>query len=420
MQDPMKTIRRPVVGLACAGGVIEGALYEIGTLCALEDSIPGLDTSALDVYVGVSSGALITSLLANGLKPRTLSRAVVDRADPLLNVKPQMLFTPAVEEYGRRMARIPGSLFDAVKAHVTRPWDVSLLGALAGGMTSALPVGIFTNEPLQEHIASIFAQPGRTNDFRELPTVLRVVAMHLDSAQITTFGDPDTAHVPISKAVQASSALPGFYCPVEIDGTHYIDGVARRTVHASVALEAGAELLFCINPIVPVDLRDQIAAGVEESIVSRGLPAVLSQTFRALIYSRMQTGFRRYDYAYPEADTIRIEPRAEDPRLFFSNIFSFSNRYDVCEYAYRSTLTYLHENFASIDQKLRRHGLHLSRSVTDDTTRRLFETRSAAAAAGDPFEQAGDVLDRLERTLERIESRQTSGPSTAPPPARAA
>jgi len=238
--------------------------------------------------------------------------------------------------------------------------------------------------------------------------------MHLDSAEVTTFGDTDTAHVPISKAVQASTALPGFYCPVEIDGTHYIDGVARRTVHASVALEAGVQLLFCINPIVPVDLRDAIVEGIEEQLVARGLPAVLSQTFRALIYSRMNTGFRTYDYAYPDADLIRIEPRVEDPRLFFSNIFSFSNRYDVCEYAYRSTLDYLHANAEVIDRKLRRHGFRLRRSVTDDTTRRLFDTGSASAAAGDAVEQAIEVLDRLDRTLDRIAERPKTGPKVEP------
>ena len=31
------------VGLACAGGVVEGAFYEVGALCALEESVRGLD-----------------------------------------------------------------------------------------------------------------------------------------------------------------------------------------------------------------------------------------------------------------------------------------------------------------------------------------------------------------------------------------
>jgi predicted acylesterase/phospholipase RssA len=78
-----------------------------------------------------------------------------------------------------------------------------------------------------------------------------VVAVDLDTSALVDFGAPETAHVPISLAVRASIALPGLYEPVEIDGRHYIDGVARRTMHASVALEAGTRLLFCVNPIVP-------------------------------------------------------------------------------------------------------------------------------------------------------------------------
>ncbi len=403
----MRTIRKSKIGLACAGGVIEGALYEIGALCALEDAVEGLDTSSFDVYVGVSSGALISSLLANGISPRTMSRAVVSQADPLLNVSPEILFTPAFGEYGSRLRKVPRAVFDAVRRHLERPWDISLLGSLAG-VSSLLPVGLFTNEPLERHVARILTTKGRTNDFRALRTVLRIVTMHLDSADVVTFGDAEHDHVPISKAVQASTALPGFYCPVEIDGQHYIDGVARRTVHASVALDEGAELLFCINPIVPVHLRSEAMEAVDEGIVAHGLPAVLSQTFRAVIHSRMRTGFRSYDYTHPNADLVLIQPEMDDPRLFFSNIFSFSNRYEVCEYAYRTTLAYLESNFGTIDRKLRRHGFALRKTVTGDTTRRLFDSSSPEAAAGDVLEQAGDVLDRLDYMLDLVEASKES------------
>jgi hypothetical protein len=41
----------PRVGLALAGGVVEGGFYEVGVLCALEESVAGLDLDALDSYV---------------------------------------------------------------------------------------------------------------------------------------------------------------------------------------------------------------------------------------------------------------------------------------------------------------------------------------------------------------------------------
>ena len=55
------------IGLACAGGVVEGAFYEVGALYALQEAVPGLELNRLHVYVGVSSGAMIATFLAAGI-----------------------------------------------------------------------------------------------------------------------------------------------------------------------------------------------------------------------------------------------------------------------------------------------------------------------------------------------------------------
>src|SRR3954453_18256693 len=113
------------IGLALAGGVLEGGFYEIGVLCALQDAVEGLDFTRLDVYVGVSSGAVITSLLANGLSPRTLSRAILSRADPEINLDPNILFTPAVREYARRALKVPGLVARWVRGRIEGPLERS-------------------------------------------------------------------------------------------------------------------------------------------------------------------------------------------------------------------------------------------------------------------------------------------------------
>jgi NTE family protein len=119
------------------------------------------------------------------------------------------------------------------------------------------------------------------------------------------FGQPGFDHVPISVAAQASSALPGLFPPVEIDGRYYLDGALKKTLHAGVALKEGAQLVLCLNPIVPFD--DSVAmlhAGDPKKLVEGGLPVVLSQTFRALVHSRMQVGMRQYDSQYSKADVV--------------------------------------------------------------------------------------------------------------------
>src|SRR3546814_8396615 len=78
-----------------------------------------------------------------------------------------------------------------------------------------------------------------------------VVAVELDSGEPVLFGADGWDDVPISRAVQASAALPGLYPPVEVRGRHLVDGALRRTMHASVLLERDIDLLIGINPLVP-------------------------------------------------------------------------------------------------------------------------------------------------------------------------
>ena len=67
--------RRKKIGLACAGGGIEGCIYEVGALCALDEAIEGLEVHRLDVYVGVSAGAIVAAYLANGISARAMKRS---------------------------------------------------------------------------------------------------------------------------------------------------------------------------------------------------------------------------------------------------------------------------------------------------------------------------------------------------------
>jgi predicted acylesterase/phospholipase RssA len=62
----LKAVRRKAgrparIGLAVAGGGPLGGMYELGALRALDEAIVEIDMTALDVYVGVSSGALIAA-----------------------------------------------------------------------------------------------------------------------------------------------------------------------------------------------------------------------------------------------------------------------------------------------------------------------------------------------------------------------
>lgn len=395
------------IGLACAGGAIEGAAYEIGALCALDESLDGVSFENLDVYVGVSAGGFINACLANKISPKRIARAFLSQENGIPPIAPEHFFSPAYKEYGRRLAELPELALATVRNYLENPFDLSLTGSLVN-LTSSLPTGLFTNDNLGEYLAESFMLDGRTNDFRQLDATLRIVATNLDTGEAVRFGEPPYDAVPISQAVQASTALPLFYTPVKVNGSHFIDGVARRTVHASVALKSGADLVFCVNPIVPFNInrQDEFNHIVQESLAEKGLPTVLSQTFRLMIASRMRTGMRNYEHTHPDANLILIEPDPGNYRMFFTNIFSFNKRKEVCEMAYDNTRRYLRNNIAELTPKLEKHGISVNRETLYDNERHLFSEGELSNPGGNTpkkvFSEMDDVLDRLNSLIDTM------------------
>ena len=190
------------------------------------------------------------------------------------------------------------------------------------------------------------------------------------------FGAPGFDDVPISRAIGASSALPGLFPPVEIHGQHYVDGALNKTLHASLALDQGVDLLFCVNPLVPFDAQSAHRRGgrlTVQKLDRGGLPIVLSQTFRAIIHSRMRVGMEKYATQYPQADILLFEPAREDVEMFFARIFSYSQRRRLCMLAFDSTRAYLARNAATLAPALHRHGLRLRAERVADPERRIAD-----------------------------------------------
>ncbi|MEM6455792.1 MAG: patatin-like phospholipase family protein [Acidobacteriota bacterium] len=356
----------PPVGLALAGGAAGGAIYEIGAMRALDEAIDGIDLHQLGVYVGVSAGAFLGSCLANGLSTEQMCRAITKPEPGEHPFVPELFFQPAVQEMRGRLLRVPRQLGRALLDYVSGR-ERRLVDALTN-LGQTLPVGLFANEPVRDYVRRIFAIKGRTDDFRRLQRRLVVVATELETGRAVRFGLPGFDHVPISNAVQASTALPGLYPPVKIDGRYHVDGVLLKTMHASVALDAGARLVFCINPIVPVDARPAIEAGLmrEGQMVDHGLVSVMSQTLRTLIHSRMTLGLRAYKTRFPEADVVLIEPRRDDYEYFYSNIFTFSSRRAVAQRAYQATRAHLLARREELAPVLARHGLRLNVAALEE------------------------------------------------------
>ena len=399
----------PRIGVALAGGGPLGGIYEVGALLALADSLDGFDANALDAYVGVSSGGFAAAALANGISPAQMYRLFIeDGADAAL--KPEIFLRPAFAEFGRRVSALPRLALHASLQYLRDPFERGAMESLAT-LARAVPTGVFDNRAVDAFLSRLFAAPGRSNDFRKLARKLFIVATDLDTGASVTFGAPGHDHVPISRAIEASSALPGVFPPVAIGGRHYVDGALNKTLHASVALDEGVTLLFCINPLVPFDASSTTRGRrlTVEKLNQGGLPLVLSQTFRAIIHSRMKVGMEKYARQYPAADVLLFEPDREDADMFFARIFSYAQRKRLCALAFAATRDNLRARADALEPALARHGIALNAERLADPARRVTEALNdprplkpdagREATVRRTARELAHTLDHLERYL---------------------
>ncbi len=395
----------PRIGLAIAGGGPVGLVYEIGALQALSEALDGIDFNHLNVYVGVSAGAVMAALLANRLSPRQVCHIFISNESEEHPLDPRIFLMPAFGEYWRRLSSAPRLVLEAFWRYLQNPLDSSLLHSLTR-LGQALPSGFFDNEPIHQYLADLWSGPGRTDDFRQLPNKLYVVAVDLDTGESVKFGAPGYDHVSISRAVQASSALPGLYPPVKIDDRYFVDGALQKTMHASVALQEGLDLLLCLNPLVPFDARLAGQAGRPTEIsrlVEGGLPVVLSQTFRALIHSRFQVSMEKYDAEFEHTDLILFEPNRDDAKMFFTNVFSFSGRDWVCEHAYQTLREDLLARRAELEPILARHGIRMRMDVLEDRNRHYYTSARHRKSSAAPKRYRSRLTQSLGATLDQLQ-----------------
>ncbi|HEX4479063.1 MAG TPA: patatin-like phospholipase family protein [Polyangiaceae bacterium] len=349
---------KPKVALCLPGGGVTGAMYQIGALAALEDSIDGFDANGFDLYVGTSSGGTVASSLAGGVAVQRMYRALLDPADVFFPLERRHILRTDLREWARALGTIFGAARHGTASMLSRapaPTPQALWEEL-DRFYDSLPAGVFKLEGYERFLEDFFARRGVPNNFRAMPKRLRIMAHDLDSGEPTFFGGAGFDHVSVSRACAASTALPPFFSPVRIRDRFYIDAGAAQVAHLDAALEDGADVIVVVNPMVPVRVATvPTGHGQRASVRDKGYLWVANQAIRIGMHTLLRESVTRLREKHSVA-VILIEPEPTDGILFMFSPASFTGRRTMLEYAYRATRERVSGWLAGRDELVSRAG----------------------------------------------------------------
>lgn len=408
--------------LVLAGGGVTGIAYELGALHAIDCSLTQMDVNQFDVYVGTSAGATVAALLANGFTPGAILRAIEGKHRKTRPFLRKDLWRLDTDRFLQAGMRIPGQLLRAAQRYLGDLRDNSLFGSL-WVLLDLMPAAIYDSHALEQYLRDLLAAMGGSNDFNDLAKELDIIATRLDTGQRTVFNG--ASDVPISEAITASSAVPGLFKPVRINGIDYMDGGVRGNASIDVAVERGATTVICINPIVPYDESPSLPADTPAADAQGNetaeptMQSVLMQVLRTRIHAGLHYHIKHMQKSYPAVDFYLIEPDRDDAIMSAPNLMRYRGRLQVAQRAFESVTWQLAQNQAEWDAIWQRRGVRswpalnqwqrdLVEDAADKTAvlHRLLKanwppTVGARRGDSDSINQLHQLLDQIDEQLDQ-------------------
>ena len=385
--------------LVLGGGGFTGGVYEIGALRALDLLAVNSTVNNFDIYVGTSAGSFVAGMLANGITPDEMMQ-VLNKQVPseLEDLDLDKVLKPNYMGFVQKAAALPLRSAELLRA-LLRVREISAID-LGVALAETLPTGLYSGSGVGDYVERVLADAGRANDFRLMDRELYITATDLDTTERIVFGEKDWADVPVSKAVECSTALPMIYKPVELKGRQMVDGGIRSTTNVDIAVERGAKFIVVVNPIVPYvnDFEKTIPTmlGTRVRRVSdMGMPAIANQTFRIMSHARLHQAVEHWREKYPGVDIILVEPEPNDELMFGTPIMDYSQRLRIARHGFESVTAKLAEDYEQFEETANRHGLEISgRRVKRVVERASEEEPEQTSAWKRVLEQTTSVLLR--------------------------
>lgn len=226
------------IGLVLGAGAIVGSAYLEGVLAGLAD-VTGWDPRDADVIVGTSVGAGFGATLRAGIDARVnYARTVGEPADPELVARIEGL--PPIDLPPLEALELPTGRPHAhrllPRAFTRWPWRLGLV------WTGIRPRGVVSTRPVGDRIRALL--PDWPDRPLWIPALRAVDGTRVVLGRDPVPGDPDPG-----TAVEASTAVPGFFAPVPIDGVDHVDGAGHSPTNLDLCAGLGLDLVVVVSPM---------------------------------------------------------------------------------------------------------------------------------------------------------------------------
>ncbi len=211
--------QRPKIALVLSGGGARGGAH-VGVLKILEENhVP------IDMIIGTSMGSFVGGLYASGMSPDEIGT---------------MLETTDWEKYIR-------SNFDRADTPMRKKdLDYTYQGRVGLGINAenelVLPTGVLKRQPMLLQFMELTQNVQDIHDFDKLSIPFRAVATNIKNGDTVVLKSGNLA-----KAIYASSAIPGGFQPININGIDLVDGGVSDNIPINIAQEMGADIIIAVD-----------------------------------------------------------------------------------------------------------------------------------------------------------------------------
>ncbi len=375
--------KKKKIALVLSGGGIKAAAYHIGVCLALQEkgfkfsggskelitlkkNASKSQDKVIELYVGSSAGAFISSTLASG---RSLDAVIsAFQVGFGLNSKIKISDHEKIKAIGYR------HIFNVNTKRMLSfiPEALMQKTIITGGLESLIKKGfklngLFNTNGVERYLRKYILEE---NDFSRLGAELFIISTQLNHSRKTVFGNFKESsktstikyvnYATISQAVAASTSLPPVFAPYPIkrpDGKliYHYDGEIRDTLSTHVAADHGADFILASYSMQPYHYVPEIG-----SLHKFGMPAIINQALyqaleqkvaKHILYQQQKKDVYaslkeicedenlsanlkekilstvKKDLEFkPEIDYLYISPRPQDYEMFFADHFSLNSK----------------------------------------------------------------------------------------------